>query len=309
MEQEGVFTKVSGPKFSSCWLAVSLLPQVSLKCRAPEVSQCVFQSYEAILKNWVESPLSWSQPLPSETASLSFTWATVCSRQWRSGVQPLQLRLLCVNQLVPVLFLCLLISDCLMWSISEASVSCSACLFLGSLCIRLLNHSVSKLENTASAVIVNIWFRLDGFGSIRKLPLRLSEAEGVCVIPTQIFKKYIFLSSVCGCLLSCVKAGEGCGILLSACLFVSRLLSVHQICRRLIKWQLCLLSYWSHSSTSFLFVLLACVRSLRCGVVLSPVHRPSVCVPRQRPVATSQAFPPGQIRAACPFSNQFLLFL
>lgn len=32
------------------------LPQVSLKCRAPEVSQCVFQSYEAVLKNWRTSP-------------------------------------------------------------------------------------------------------------------------------------------------------------------------------------------------------------------------------------------------------------
>lgn len=91
--------------------------------------------------------------------------------------------------------------------------------------------------------------------------------------------------------------------------FVSRLLSIHQICRHLIKWQLCLLSYWSHSSTSFLFVLLVCLWRLRCGVVLSTVHRPSVCVPRQRPVATSQVLLPGQIRAACWFSNKFLLFL
>lgn len=36
---------------SSHRFPVSLLPQVSLKCRAPEVSQFVFQSYEAILKN------------------------------------------------------------------------------------------------------------------------------------------------------------------------------------------------------------------------------------------------------------------
>lgn len=49
---------------------VSLLPQVSLKCRAPEVSQCVFQSYEAILKNWIKSTLTWTQPLPSETGLL-----------------------------------------------------------------------------------------------------------------------------------------------------------------------------------------------------------------------------------------------
>lgn len=39
------------------WVLTSLpLPQVSLKCRAPEVSQCVFQSYEAMLKNWRTSP-------------------------------------------------------------------------------------------------------------------------------------------------------------------------------------------------------------------------------------------------------------
>lgn len=88
--EECVFTKVHG----SCtfrteifagrawtWtplidFPVSLLPQVSLKCRAAEVSQCVFQSYEAILKNWMKSTLAWTQPLPSETGLLSFTWAT-----------------------------------------------------------------------------------------------------------------------------------------------------------------------------------------------------------------------------------------
>lgn len=41
----------------------SPLPQVSLKCRAPEVSQCVFQSYEAMLKNW-EAPLHWPSRYP-----------------------------------------------------------------------------------------------------------------------------------------------------------------------------------------------------------------------------------------------------
>lgn len=30
---------------------VSSLPQLSLKCRAPEVSQYVYQAYDAILKN------------------------------------------------------------------------------------------------------------------------------------------------------------------------------------------------------------------------------------------------------------------
>lgn len=34
----------------------SPFPQVSLKCRAPEVSQCVFQSYELMLKNWNTDP-------------------------------------------------------------------------------------------------------------------------------------------------------------------------------------------------------------------------------------------------------------
>lgn len=32
-------------------LTLTCLPQVSLKCRAAEVSQWVFQSYEAVLKN------------------------------------------------------------------------------------------------------------------------------------------------------------------------------------------------------------------------------------------------------------------
>lgn len=71
-------------------------PQVSLKCRAPEVSQCVFQSYEAMLKNWMKSTLSLTQPLPSETDLL---WPEqqplqpVSVSQRRSDVLQLQPRL------------------------------------------------------------------------------------------------------------------------------------------------------------------------------------------------------------------------
>ena len=53
-------------------LLVCALPQVSLKCRAPEVSQCVFQSYEAMLKNW-ETPPPRRRPgrCPSQTPGAS----------------------------------------------------------------------------------------------------------------------------------------------------------------------------------------------------------------------------------------------
>lgn len=37
--------------------------------------------------------LTWTQPLPSETSSLSFTWAAACFSQCRSDIQQLQLRL------------------------------------------------------------------------------------------------------------------------------------------------------------------------------------------------------------------------
>lgn len=36
---------------SCCVLLCSPAPQLSLKCRAPEVSQYVYQMYDAVLKN------------------------------------------------------------------------------------------------------------------------------------------------------------------------------------------------------------------------------------------------------------------
>lgn len=58
-----------------CWSCSSVLSlsQVSLKCRAPEVSQCVFQSYEAMLKNWETPPPPGRRPgrCPSPTPGAS----------------------------------------------------------------------------------------------------------------------------------------------------------------------------------------------------------------------------------------------
>lgn len=92
-----VFAHAGGaPTRLAHWLPVSLLPQVSLKCRAPEVSQCVFQTYEAILKNWIKSACAWTQPLPSETTLLSFTRATALTarvNQLRGAAPQLRLRL------------------------------------------------------------------------------------------------------------------------------------------------------------------------------------------------------------------------
>lgn len=156
--------------------------------------------------------------------------------------------------------------------------------------MRLLNH-VCKLANLASAVIVNSRSRLHGFKSIRKLSLCLSETEGGCVILTQIFTKYIFVVSLwLFTLVSEGRRGLRNPAVSRTSVFVSSLLWIHQIRRRLVNWQLCLLSYWSHSTTYFVFVLLTCLWSLGCGVVFQAVHHPPVCVTPQRAVATSQAY-------------------
>lgn len=52
-------------------LTLTCLPQVSLKCRAAEVSQWVFQSYEAVLKNWTNKPVHPPSRSPCRLPSLS----------------------------------------------------------------------------------------------------------------------------------------------------------------------------------------------------------------------------------------------
>lgn len=60
-----------------CLKPASDLSQVSLRCRAPEVSQCVFQSYEAVLKNWEKGAEGTKKNGgPDAAVCLSSLWTT-----------------------------------------------------------------------------------------------------------------------------------------------------------------------------------------------------------------------------------------
>lgn len=80
----------------------SCLPQISLKCRAPEVSQCVFQNYEMVLKNW-KPP---TDPAAALTDSwhlllLSLTWPTDhITASYSAGATPCCVGTLYVNPAV-----------------------------------------------------------------------------------------------------------------------------------------------------------------------------------------------------------------
>lgn len=133
------------------------------------------------------------------------------------------------------------------------------------LCMRLLNHAVCKLEYLASALSTFGLGCMDLKASGNSRSACLKE-KGGCVILTQI---YMFVVSLwMFALVSGGRRGLWNPAVNRMSVFVSSLW-IHQIHRHLIKWQLCLLSHWSHSSTSF--VLLACLWRLRCGVVFQAV--------------------------------------